>query len=431
MLKRASLFLMLPAFLFLSFKELRGQAASSPFSSFGLGDFNGSALVNNYGMAGAGVSNPQAWYLNNLNPSMLVYNRLTVFQAGLLLEKTNLSTGDQTSKATNGNVNYLALGFPVKWNKSRTAIAWGSAVGLMPYTNMSYRIKSQGTVPGTLTTTYLSEKSEGGFNQLYWSNGVRINKSLSVGMKASYLFSSIISDFTNVVGLADQASRYQIALHEVLSVSGARFMPSVHYRIDSVGGRFFFNVGATYEIAKKVNSTLFQKIERKNSSGTILQYDSLLNSNSRINFPGILNAGISFGNSDKWVVAADYALIRFEGNQAQVGADRFTVNTGTKLTLGAEFTPDARSMTSVLKRITYRTGVSTEKSPYLVNGNTLKDMGVNFGFSLPVNRISSLDLAVRFGKRGDRALNGLLENYFKVYFGVTFNDQWFIKSRFD
>ena len=129
------------------------------------------------------------------------------------------------------------------------------------------------------------------------------------------------------------------------------------------------------------------KIERKNSSGTILQYDSLLNNGSRINFPGILNAGISFGNSDKWSIAADYTLIKFDGNQAQVGADRFTVNAGTKITLGAEFTPDARSMTSVLKRITYRTGVSTEKSPYLVNGNTLKDAGVNFGFSLPVNRI--------------------------------------------
>jgi hypothetical protein len=412
-------------------EEVKGQAASSPFSSFGLGDFNGSALVNNYGMAGAGVSNPQAWYLNNLNPAMLVYNRLTVFQAGLLLEKTNLSTGDQSEKATNGNVNYLALGFPVKWNKNRTQISWASAIGLMPYTNMSYRIKSQGLVPGTFTTTYLSEKSEGGFNQIYWSNGFRVSKSLSVGLKGSYLFSSIISDFTNVVGLADQSTRYQIALHEVLSVSGARFTPAVHYRIDSIGGRFFLNFGATYEIAKRVNSTFFQKIERKNATGTILQYDSLTNRNSKINFPGILNAGVSFGNSDRWAVAADYALIRFDGNQAEVGADRFTVTAGTKITLGAEFTPDARSMTSALKRITYRTGVSSEKSPYLVNGNTLKDIGVNFGFSLPVNRISSLDFAVRFGKRGDRALNGLLENYFKVYFGVTFNDQWFIKNRFD
>jgi hypothetical protein len=40
-------------------------------------------------------------------------------------------------------------------------------------------------------------------------------------------------------------------------------------------------------------------------------------------------------------------------------------------------------------------------------------------------------MAVRFGKRGEINTNGLSENYFKVYFGVTYNDQWFIKSRFD
>jgi hypothetical protein len=50
---------------------------------------------------------------------------------------------------------------------------------------------------------------------------------------------------------------------------------------------------------------------------------------------------------------------------------------------------------------------------------------------LPVSRISSLDLAFKAGKRGDLNKNSIEENYFKVYFGVTFNDQWFIRRRFD
>jgi hypothetical protein len=81
--------------------------------------------------------------------------------------------------------------------------------------------------------------------------------------------------------------------------------------------------------------------------------------------------------------------------------------------------------------MTYRTGVSYEEMPYLIGGSRIKDFGINFGFSMPVGRYSSLDLAVKAGKRGDLQTNTIEENYLKFYFGVTFNDQWFIKRKFD
>ena len=121
----------------------------------------------------------------------------------------------------------------------------------------------------------------------------------------------------------------------------------------------------------------------------------------------------------------DYTQFRdLKGNNpAGQGAWRFG--------LGGEFTPNPSGPGSYLARITYRTGVSIDQYPYLVNGNTLKDFGINFGLSLPVSRISSIDLGLKIGKRGDIGLNKIEENYFKLYFGVTFNDQWFIKRRFD
>ena len=80
--------------------------------------------------------------------------------------------------------------------------------------------------------------------------------------------------------------------------------------------------------------------------------------------------------------------------------------------------------------MTYRTGISYDKYPYLINGMPVKDFGINFGFTMPVNR-SSLDFALKVGKRGNLQDNTIEENYFKIYFGVTFNDQWFIRRRFD
>jgi hypothetical protein len=65
-----------------------------------------------------------------------------------------------------------------------------------------------------------------------------------------------------------------------------------------------------------------------------------------------------------------------------------------------------------------------------VNNSQLKDFGINFGFSVPAGR-SSLDLAFKVGKRGDKAQNILEESYFRVYFGMSFNDTWFIRRKFD
>jgi hypothetical protein len=40
-------------------------------------------------------------------------------------------------------------------------------------------------------------------------------------------------------------------------------------------------------------------------------------------------------------------------------------------------------------------------------------------------------MAFSVGKRGNQAENILEESYYKVYFGITLNDQWFIKPKYD
>ncbi|MEQ9167020.1 MAG: hypothetical protein RLO12_12250, partial [Fulvivirga sp.] len=93
------------------------------------------------------------------------------------------------------------------------------------------------------------------------------------------------------------------------------------------------------------------------------------------------------------------------------------------------------SVTSYLSRVTYKLGASYENTPYVVNNNNtlnqVKDIGINFGWSLPVGRYSSFDMAFRFGKRGSVDKTLIEENYYKVYLGITFNDQWFIKRKYD
>ena len=408
-----------------------GQAARSPFSSLGFGDYYGDAFVNNQGMGGAGVANPQFWHLNNMNPALLGYNQRTVFQAGIVGENKQLASATEKGSSRNANLNFLALGFPVMRKKSTGEIAWASALGLAPYSYVNYDFQYSGVVNG-LDVIYV-DKAKGGFSQFYWSNGVRLFKNFNVGLKTAVLFSSVLSDYSNV--LSDPAqldARYMLTVREVQSIQGVKFTPGVFYRIDSIAKKFSLNIGATYEVKSGLTSNLEQVLERKDfSSGAILQSDTLLNQSNSVQFPERLTLGFSFGRTDRWMLATDYTIIKPSSSTAIFGMDKAPVQNGWKAAFGFELTPDVRSLSSYLKRVTYRTGASLEHGTYLLNGNVVKDIGINFGLSFPVNRFSNLDVAFRTGKRGDKSLNGIEEKYFKVYFGVTFNDQWFIKRKFD
>ena len=58
-------------------------------------------------------------------------------------------------------------------------------------------------------------------------------------------------------------------------------------------------------------------------------------------------------------------------------------------------------------------------------------MGASIGFDFPVGRLSFLNLALSAGKRGDKKDNIVEENYYRVNIGVTLNDRWFVRNKFD
>src|SRR6478735_4594933 len=129
--KRISLILL---FFLIAALAVDAQVASSPFSKLGIGDLTGTGIAQNQGMGGIGISNPSGWYLNNVNPALLVFNRITVFQAGMQYEKINESDGTNSQKFASANLNYLAIAFPVKLNK------WTTAIGLMPFSVVNYKL---------------------------------------------------------------------------------------------------------------------------------------------------------------------------------------------------------------------------------------------------------------------------------------------------
>jgi hypothetical protein len=400
------------------------QAARSPFSSFGIGDYYGNGMAHTQGMGNVGIANPQYWYMNNQNPALLTFNTLTVFSAGFIGERRTVK-GDTTNESNgSGNLNYLSMAFPVKANK------WTTAMGVMPYTNVNYQLTYTDQVPTTTDTVIFTEKGEGGLSQLYWSNGVAITPWLSLGLRLNYIFGSINKDYTSQFLVPGQVLPYVTTLKERTHISDFNASAGISFHWDSLLNKNYrINLGFVFDSQTDMEASKQVKIEKSYAAGTSIS-DTLSESRGTIFLPQVWGAGFAFSKGYRWTISGDFATAKyteyrtFEGNTPQL-------TDAVHAALGGELTPDPGALSDYWKRMTYRMGVSYDRYPYVINGAEVRDIGINFGFSLPVSQISSLDLAFKLGQRGDLAKHGIEETYFKFYLGVTFNDRWFIKRKFD
>lgn len=402
-----------------------GQAAQSPFSTFGIGEKYGNALIHNQGMGGLGVGTPQYWFLNNQNPALLIYNTLTIFEAGILFESKSIKSDTLNEKSQAGNMNYIATAFPIKPGK------WTSAIGLMPYTNVKYKFQYRDEIDGSENSSVVSEEGSGGLTQLYFSNGVKLTKNWAVGLKAAYIFSSIINEYGNFVLDTSIPLNYQVKVSEQNYVRDFMFTAGVSYKLDSImGGNYNFAAGATYGFATRLNTKSTVKFSRTDLSDNVIDSLTLETIKGSYYIPQELAFGFSLSKIYKWTIGIDFHYQDWADFKSVNAEDEEGLEESWAIVGGAEYTPDLYAIDNFLKRITYRMGVNVEKYPFLANDKQIKDFGINFGFSIPAGR-SSLDLAFKVGKRGNKTENILEETYYKVYFGITLNDQWFIKRKFD
>lgn len=429
------LFSFILLFLFVAIAA-EGQIASSPFSEYEIGNLNNGGIAQNQGMGGIGISNGNAFYLNNLNPALLTNNKVVVFQGGMQFEKRTLIGGGNTQSFQNANLNYLAVALPIKTNR------WTTSIGLTPYSTVNYNLSYQDYASGSYQIVNYQQKGTGGLNQFYWANGVVLNRYFSVGVKASYMFGAITTqDTPNNPAAYSNGSRY---IRD--SFSGFNLTGGATFKLDSIFDKYRLSIGAVYSLKSRLGALHVSRLDNLlNPRGTILDSLTFQRLGGTLTLPQTLGAGISFGKMDKWTVGYDFVYMDFrnmdykttDGQSQFFGSNSggqqylITPTIGYRTGIGAEFIPKAEDFTNYLNRITYRVGASMEKSTFLMNGYQLLDVGGTFGFSLPVNNFSSVDLGIKIGRRGNSSTNGLEENYFRLYFGVTFNDRWFVKRKFD
>jgi hypothetical protein len=312
----------------------------------------------------------------------------------------------------------------------------------MPFTNVNYKLSYDDPVIDNSTglavdTAAVLEQGDGGLSQLYWSNGVKITDDFSVGLKATYLFGSVNRDYSNHLAVENQPSLFIVGVNEQTYVKDFMFTGGLSFSRDSLFKKDFrFSAGLVYSFATKLNAGKTTVLERRSSSGAAVTSDTLISKDGSISIPSSLKFGVSASKGSRWMAGAEVSYQDWTDFK-DLNNESSNLSTTWKIAIGGEITPNHIS-NNYFKRVSYRVGMSYEKNHFLIenpvgsgNFNSVKDLGINFGFSLPTG-LSSLDLAFRMGKRGDVVETFFEETYFKIFFGITFNDnKWFIKRKFD
>ena len=410
----------------LSQGHILAQSTYSTYSILGVGDYIDPAVPAAMGMGGLGISNASYWYLNNTNPALLYYNRVALFSAGILAETKNISQeGFEPTTAGSGNLNHLAMSFPIKRNK------WSFSLGIQPYSSVNYAFFYNGNTTGSNSpdqSVVLNEGS-GGITALNFAAGGLVFKGLSVGVKASYLFSGYEKKFSSVT---DAAFPSYIALYlqrQSINDFSLGFGMAYTHKI----GDHQLGLGLIYDLKTVANGKEFVRIEQRNLNNTVIFSDTLANNiDNDLNLPATLGLGVSYGKPNKWMVGFDFKTQDWTNLDVPASASPQKFTQSRKYVLGGEYIPNILDVKSYLKRVTFRVGISYEEKAYWLADTQIKEIGINFGWTLPVSRFSGLDFGLMIGNRGTTDNNLVREDFFKVYFGATFNDnRWFIKPKFN
>lgn len=409
----------------------QGQG-NSPYSVFGVGEMASQASVTQEAMGGTGISFSNGFYINTLNPALLVKNRVAgpykyvALNVGLKGKYTTIQNTTTQQRDLGLNLNNLSMVFPVK--------KWmATGVAFQPYTMVDHKAKQTKVISGASSETVdFNYANSGGISRVSWLNSVRVGKILYLGVDASYNFGTIFRDTTtNLSTLTTSFLRYS----NRTSLSGYMVRPTIAFQ-PKLNKNWNLNLGASYEFSgnlKGENLRTFSTLSDVGNGPALARVpDTLAFSTVSTTLPPSYRVGISLESPFKWVFAAEYSVKQWSKFRDIDGKASSVLNDSQEFNFGIEYIPNVNS-TKYANQIFYRLGYRQAQSPYVINGTRIHDRSVNFGLSMPLGfrNPSYVDYFVAIGKRGTTANSLIQENYIK--FGLNFSllSVWFTQPKID
>jgi hypothetical protein len=398
----------------------------SPYSLNELGEINFLGNVSNLSMGGIDSAIDSIEFNIN-NPSSLAKLKTTNYLIGTFYKSTGISNLNSTDNINTANINYIAVGIPTK--------IFGFGFGVLPYSSVGFNLQSTEEYNTANSINSRLFGAEGNINRAFVSIGLPLLKYLSLGASANYNFGKFNYEKFNLI----ENVNYGIFSNSSSEISGFTYNFSSNLSIP-LKNDFTLNLVYSFYPEGNLDSYNIESLYTSNSSSISLEslgdfVDIDLNSrgleNTKLPVPkkSVYSLGLEKKNS--WFLGFQYES-KLSSNFENVFLDIQNVSyrDSNSLSIGGYIIPDSSSLISYWKRVKYSIGIKNEKKSIIVNNLPVNHFSLNLGLGLPIAGLSKANLGLEIGKVGDND-SLVKENYLALRLGLSLNDVWFIKRKYN
>ena len=398
------------------------RTSYSPYSYFGVGETNFSATVENQ-MMGGNTAYYDSVHQNMNNAASLSKLKFVNYSVGVDLKNTSYLSASTNEKSTAAAINYISVAIPTK--------LLSFSFGIKPKTSVGYLLENddKSKTPPELNRF----TGSGGVSNAFVSIGFELFKNWGFGFSSSYAFGNLNHYHTKILENIELYTR----------VSSESSVSGLDYNFSSVYQKTFNEKITLYSSIiyqpeakyKSRNNQIISTIDPNSSFGgdsEEIDLSAVGLKNTNIKIPNSLSFGLGLGQDKKWFLGLNYMKTDEGGFKNELmGLDNVEFKSSQTYSLGGFFLPEYNSFTNYFKTLTYRFGFRYKSGGLFVNDQQINEIGVNFGFGIPLAGISSANLGFEFGQRGTTKASLIKEKFFSIRLGVSLNDLWFIRSMYN
>ena len=414
---------LLPVFFIFNLTLIFSQSGSlSPYSFYGIGENTFKGTMENRSMGGLNVYSDSI-HLNLTNPAAYTELELVNYSVGIDYSNISLKTETSNEKVTTASINYLAVAIPTK------RLVFG--FGLIPKTSVGYLLESKddSKIPNQVDRY----EGDGGVNTAFLSFGFKVFKKIRLGISANYDFGSLEHSNSRFLDGVELYTRVQ----SNSSLSGVSFNYSILFKekiSNDLTLHATYIINPTSKLSSNNTQTLFTIPGLGGYGGDSEEIDlaALKLDKTKISIPSSNSFGLGIGKETKWFMGFDYTLTSGGGLENKLfNLEDVEYKKGSKIAFGGFYIPNYNSFTSYFSRIVYRAGIRIEKTGLNIQNQSINEYGINFGFGLPFQAFQNINLGFEVGKRGTVKGGLVQENFVSVRPGITLNDRWFVKNKYN
>ena len=409
-------------FILISFFGYSQRTSYSPYSYFGVGETNFSATVENQ-MMGGNTAYYDSVHQNMNNAASLSKLKFVNYSVGVDLKNTSYLSASTNEKSTAAAINYISVAIPTK--------LLSFSFGIKPKTSVGYLLENddKSKTPPELNRF----TGSGGVSNAFVSIGFELLENWGFGFSSSYAFGNLNHYHTKILENIELYTR----VSSESSVSGLDYNFSTVYQKTfnekiTLYSSIIYQPEANY---KSRNNQIISTIDPNSSFGgdsEEIDLSAVGLKNTNIKIPNSLSFGLGLGQDKKWFLGFNYMKNDEGGYKNELmGLDNVEFKSSQTYSIGGFLLPEYNSFTNYFKTLTYRFGLRYKNGGLYVNNQQINEIGVNFGFGIPLAGISSANLGFEFGQRGTTKASLIKEKFFSIRLGVSLNDLWFIRSMYN